>query len=162
MSARKFRLFTLLVSLALTSAMACKKGGDDEGGEGGEAESDCPAGALTVNGEAVEFQTGFGYQERGEFALELYNHEELNCEIILARAARTVPDGEIDLRMATVFGGMVASGSEHQMGVSIALEVEPSDAGDTIAFCIDEPVEIAEGITAQGLFSGDYCGAVGQ
>jgi len=146
--------------MALGLFAGCKKDSGGEGGEGGEEEIDCPTGKMMVNGEEIQFQSAFGYGERGEFGLELYNHEVLDCETILARAARTVPDGEIDLRLATSFGGVVASGSQHQMGVSINLISEPSEAGETIRYCIPEEVTIAEGMTAVGLFAGEFCGFV--
>jgi hypothetical protein len=155
----RFKISVAVCLLALGLFAGCKKDSGSEGGEGEEA-VDCPTGKMTVNGEEIAFQTAFGYGERGEFSLELYNHEVLDCEIILARAARTVPEGEIDLRLATSFGGIVASGSQHQGGVTLTLVSEPSEAGDTIAYCIPEEVTIAEGVVVVGLFSGEFCGFV--
>ncbi len=146
-----------IVPLVLIFALAgCDRNGDD----GGEEASDCPEGNMTVDGEPVVFQSAFGFNQNGSYALQLYNHQDMTCETILAMEPRVMPDGEIDLRMSDMFGGLVATGSDHVGSEGLELETEPQAAGELLAFCVRDSVQIGENITVVGRFTGQFCGHV--
>jgi len=144
-------LLFLLVALA-----GCDRNGDD----GEEEASDCPEGVMTVGGEPVVFQSAFGFKQGSSYALQLYNHQDMSCETILAMEPRVLPEGEIDLRMSDIFGGLVATGSDHVGTEGLELETEPQTAGELLAFCVRESVQIGENITVVGRFTGQFCGTV--
>ena len=147
----------IIVLLSLLVAFAgCDRNGDD----GEEEASDCPEGVMTVDGEPVVFQSAFGFHQNGSYALQLYNHQDMTCEIILAMEPRVLPDGEIDLRMADMFGGLVATGSDHVGAEGLELEAEPQAAGELLAYCVRDSVQIGENITVVGRFTGQFCGFV--
>jgi len=149
---------TMLCFIAIAALTACSK--DDADSKVSKDLPACPVGVMTVDGQQVEFKTALGFSEQGSYTLQLYNHQDIDCGTILEKKPRALSEGEVDLRLSASFGGVVASGSEHTMGVTVRLDSKPSEAGEEISICLPEQVKIGENITVVGRFTGQYCGSV--
>jgi hypothetical protein len=149
-------------------AAACSK-------RDGASAASCKPLAVTVDGVPLAGLThglarGNRMQDGITYEVQLFDHGQVTCELLLDKAGRRVVPGEINVRAfaggAGYTGKGVAIDAHTQMGGAVSLASEPPSApGDVVKLCAGEvafaPIAGAykdKQVTISGLFEGRYCG----
>lgn len=168
------RNLVVLIALSLVFA-ACKKkeeeaGGGGGSGGGGEAPQ-CPAAAVTVDGQAVPVAHTLAYYDKtaSTWSVAFFNQPGATCEQILA-PTRQVPEGEQSGIVSGGGDGPFASGVSFQANANMTaktrLDAKTDKVGEPVTICVPEPAEWegnvgdlkGKKISVVGAFTGSYCG----
>ena len=151
-------------------AAACGKGKDGGGS--------CPAGEITLDGQKLGHTHGHGVLADGFTMIQLYDHDKVTCEEILATKTadivrltqeRAKSNDEFSVRVSAGRANSISLGANTLMSdtkVKAKIVTKADKVGDKLAICLTAAAEYelqvgphkGKKLVMKGLFEGKYCG----